>query len=312
MYENNTDGAQLYRYLTRTSAIPLQYESRSNVVALQLSCKTIALPVQRHISVCVVPVGYQRSTTAEYQCSTSPGLAKYHCSSASAPPVAKLEARIQWIKLLGGSTVSRIRRFNMYGMSILRYWAHLLLVPRDLLARERTWHSKILGVPHNSVTAGVVSMLMGRRCRFPLLSDIALISSGMYSARSPLIDRLAAEWQAASHDHEVSLARYGDPPPSNSLLARALETRAVFQGRPELWRRFEDGSNSARLTAALVGGGAHSLPAVAELGHPHERAGDRLMGQALEHRHAARGSLTAPFCCHARCLQRGLYVPSLS
>lgn len=56
------------------------------------------------------------------------------------PPVTKLEARIQWIKALGGPMVSRIRRFNMYCMSILRYWVHLLPVPGELVQRERAWH----------------------------------------------------------------------------------------------------------------------------------------------------------------------------
>lgn len=43
-------------------------------------------------------------------------------SVAWAPPVAKLESRVQWVKLLGCSMVSRVRRYNMYCMSILRYW----------------------------------------------------------------------------------------------------------------------------------------------------------------------------------------------
>lgn len=96
--------------------------------------------------------------------------------------VANLESRIQWIKMLGGFMVSSVRRINKCCMSILRYWAHLLPVPRELVQRERAWHSKVLGIPHNSMSAGVVSLAKGKRCRFPMLHDVALASNAASNA----------------------------------------------------------------------------------------------------------------------------------
>lgn len=137
-------------------------------------------------------------------------------------------------------------------MSVLRYWAHLLPVPPALMARERVWHTRVLGAPYNSITADVVSLVMGKRCRFYRLSDVAFVSSATYVARTSLLDGLAEEWHAAACSPEVALARYGDDPPENSLLARALTTRSGLRGSPTLKQMWDDGADAAKLFDALV------------------------------------------------------------
>lgn len=54
--------------------------------------------------------------------------------AAWAPPVKKVDERLQWIKALGGSLVTHIRRFNMYCFSVLRYWSYLLPVHSAIVA----------------------------------------------------------------------------------------------------------------------------------------------------------------------------------
>lgn len=65
-----------------------------------------------------------------------------------------------------------------------------------------------LAVPRNSMTAGVISFGMGKRCRFTMLQDVALARNAVYSMRSDLVDRLVAAWSAASYNEEVALAHY--------------------------------------------------------------------------------------------------------
>lgn len=50
---------------------------------------------------------------------------------------------------------------------------------------------------------------------------------------------------------EVAIARSGDVPPSQSLLARALVTRLALRGSPTLRAKFDEGTDSVGLLAAV-------------------------------------------------------------
>lgn len=97
---------------------------------------------------------------------------------------------------------------------------HLLPVPLALLARERVWHTRVLGVPRNSIVADVAHMVVGAEGSFARISDVTFSGSAI-STRSSAVDRRLVGWDIVVHSHEVSLARYSDAPPANSVIVYA-------------------------------------------------------------------------------------------
>lgn len=92
------------------------------------------------------------------------------------------------LKSLGGSQITPIRRYVMYCFA-LRYWLCPLPVHSALVARERVWHSRALAIPHHSINAEIVRLMLGSRCSLQRLSDVAYINSFTDADCGATVDR---------------------------------------------------------------------------------------------------------------------------
>lgn len=164
-------------------------------------------------------------------------LAQGLCSWAGA--LQKVGARIQWIKGLGGSPVSRIREFNMYGISILRHWAYLLTVGSGVRAHERAWHTRVLGTFHSWVIAEVAHGHRPAAKAKTIMSPTSLLTApALPRWRARLVCTAALEM--VSVGAEVALASYRGPP-SGSCLYNLLVARDQFREDLALRRMWGNG-----------------------------------------------------------------------
>lgn len=75
-----------------------------------------------------------------------------------------------------------------------------------------------LGIPHRSIDAEVVHLIMGSRCSLPRISDVA-INYATFAGCSATVDRCLSMGEAPAHSADVALARYRDAPAAEVFLA---------------------------------------------------------------------------------------------